>query len=175
MNESPMKLGDLIDNPESVEPSNFGVVPKGMYEAIVTDTEIKENSKGTGYYLKTSHKLLDEKYAGKTIDRYFNIRIASAKAQTIAQAELCTLFQACGFPHIQADEKKLIDRVHILAVNVEQSEGINPKNGEPWNPKNVIDGFYKKGDIKVEPTKKPAAVNGKAAPVDADEMPDFMK
>lgn len=84
-------------NPED-DYGTFGneVLPAGKYTAHIVESERKENSKGTGSYIKLVMEVLEGPHKGRKIFENLNLWHKNAVTVRIAMAEMKQLCNACG-------------------------------------------------------------------------------
>jgi len=169
---------DVIQNRESIEPlsNDYEPLPAGIYDAIVTSSEVVPTKAG-GLMLKVTHTILDEHYKGRLIFTNFNIKNDNEKAQQIGLGTLSSLSRAVGLLGIPNESYELHDKPHSIKLAVKAGSGINPKNGEPYKPSNEIRGYFPLGSTKPKakhedkPTVGPATKSSMSA--SADDVPEF--
>jgi hypothetical protein len=114
-------------NAGDVAPSSgSGAIPKGDYTVVVEQSEVKENSKGTGYYLALTYQVVDGEHKGWKLWQYINHINASEKAQQIGRAELSALCRACGVMNLQ-DSSQLHDIPIRVRVGHEKGQDDEPR------------------------------------------------
>lgn len=151
---------------ENEQENNFDVLPKGIYEACITASSVKNTKAGTGKYLAVEFTIFEEEFAGRKVFANFNIQNESEKAQKIGLGQLSALCKACGKTGIVDDSSELHDLPVLIKVDV----------GEYNNqPKNEVKGFAPKsgasGSYNME--TKEITLNDKAsvASFKDDEIP----
>lgn len=130
-------MGNLnkFDVEANEQESEFAPLPKGIYEALVTASEVKTTKSGTGKYLQVEFTIFEEEYAGRKVWANFNIQNDSEKAQKIGLGQLSALCKACGKTGIVDDSSELHDLGLMIKVDI----------GEYNNqPKNEVKGFAPK-------------------------------
>ena len=129
-------MGNINHNVEEHEQeSSFEVLPKGIYEALITASEVKNTKAGTGKYLQVEFTIFEEEYAGRKVFCNLNISNESEKAQKIGLGQLSALCKACGKTGIVDDSSELHDLPVMIKVDV----------GEYLDrPKNEVKGFAPK-------------------------------
>jgi hypothetical protein len=153
-------------------------MPKGNYEAWAISSELKPNSKGTGYLLNVVFEVVEGEFMGKKLFASFNLKHPSKRCEQIGRGQFKHCYTAAGFIGEPDDSSQIHEKRLILKVDVEaQTEldartgqrvaALNPKTGEPWPPKNVIKDFFAVGGA---PKAQFRAV--KAAPVVAAPVAD---
>lgn len=118
--------------------SRFDALPPGEYTVVVSESDMRENSKGTGVYLAlTMDVQAPDRYRGRKLWANLNVSHQSAKAQEIGQQQLAQLIKACGFEGITDSEQ-----IHHIPVNAivkvrkddntqNEVKGFKPAAGQP--------------------------------------------
>ena len=115
---------------------NFDPLPKGEYMVVISGSEIKDNSKGTGKYLLLVYDVVDGEYHGRKLFDRLNIINDSAQAQQIGKGQLSAICRAVNVHHLN-DTCELHDKPFIVKV------GINPAT-EKFEASNSIKGYKTK-------------------------------
>ncbi len=90
-------LGSLNFNAAEVEPSTgFEPLPEGTYLVMVQKCEEKPTKKGDGVQMVVELRVLDGKYAKRTLFSRINLQNPSTKCVEIGRAELSALCRATG-------------------------------------------------------------------------------
>ncbi len=72
-----------------VEPSSdFEPIPAGKYQAVITDSEMKQTKSGTGSYLQLSFQIIEGPYQNRLLWARLNLDNPNETARKIAQGEL---------------------------------------------------------------------------------------
>ena len=130
-------MGNLNFQTDSVAPSNldFEPLPNGRYRAMISASEVKATSDGTGMRLVLEMSILESGFEGRKVFGGLNIRNKSSKAQDIGLGMLSSLCQALGKVGIVDDSSELHDKPFILGVKVK------PASGE-YAAGNEVTGFW---------------------------------
>lgn len=84
-------------NAGDVDPNfSLDAVPAGKYVAVITDSEMKPTSKGTGHFLHLTFQVIEGEYAGRKIWTRLNLDNPSPTAVEIAKKELSAICRAVG-------------------------------------------------------------------------------
>lgn len=171
-------MGNLSFNSAEVEPNNmnFDPLPAGKYLAHISESEVKETSKG-GEMLKLTIVIDEPGYENRRVWTNLNIVNASEKAQQIALGMLSALCRAVGKVGIVSDSSQLHDKPFIVSLGVEAGTVEYPE------PKNRVNGFYPtKQFADPVPQKAGTRVKGRKNIKEAtetveaeEELPDFLK
>lgn len=147
---------------EQVEDNkDFGPIPSGDYEAVISASENKENSKKTGTFLKVEFTIVSGPYANRKLWVNLNLNNPNEQAVKIAMGELKAICYAVGVlkPAASSD---LHDIPMILKVGMK-------KRGDTGELENQIKGYKSKSGQAAPPSvpSAPQAQPPKPAPVAA--------
>ena len=116
-----------------VDPTvDFENVPAGRYNAEITDSDMRDNNKGTGEYLWLEFTILDGPYAGRKLWTQLNLVNPSTQAVEIAQRELSAICHATGKLRVQ-------DSIELHNIPLEVN--VKVKNNPEYGPQNIIRGY----------------------------------
>jgi hypothetical protein len=138
-------------NVSDYQPNTFELIEPGEYDAVVVESERKQNSKGDGALLKIKVQILNGKYQNRTLYDNLNLWNASQKACMIARETLSAIAAATGVANPSASEM-LHDKPMKIKVAVEK----RADNGEM---RNVIKGY--KPARQSAPVSQPEPAEGK--------------
>ena len=117
----------------NVDPSvDFEHIPAGRYNAEITDSDMLDNSRGTGEYLKLEFTILDGPCAGRKLWAQLNLNNPSTQAVEIAQRELSAICHAVGKLRVQ-------DSVQLHNIPLEIN--VKVKTSPEYGPQNIVRGF----------------------------------
>ncbi len=129
---------------ENVAPSVPIVpIPVGDYMVVITDSEDKPNSKGTGSYLQFVLEVIEGEYKGRKLWARLNLVNPNDQAVGIARAELSAICRAVGVMKPR-DSSEL----HNLPLIVKVGMDINKETKEQTNK---IKGYLSKDAAKATP------------------------
>ena len=111
---------------------DFEHVPASKYTAEITDSDMRDNSKGTGEYLWLEFTILDGPYAGRKLWNQLNLVNPSAQAVEIAQRELSAICHATG---------KLRVKDSMELHNIPLEINVKVKNNPEYGMQNIIRGY----------------------------------
>lgn len=131
----------------------FEPVPAGEYLAVITNSEQKSNSKGTGHYLELTFQIVEGEYEGRNLWTRLNLDNPSDMAVTIARAELSSICRAVGVMNPN-DSVELHDIPLVVKVKCVKRKD----NGEITNE---IKGYASKNNT---PPSHSQAASGKTPP-----------
>ena len=101
--------------------SDYDPLPKGEYEAIVTESQMKITKAGTGEYLALTMQITDGEHSGRKIWENLNLHNPNEVAENIARANLKAISQACGFAELD-DTDQLNDIPFILVLDIDRKD-----------------------------------------------------
>lgn len=107
-------------------------VPAGRYNVEITDSNMLDNSKGTGEYLKLEFTILDGDFAGRKLWTQLNLSNPSAQAVEIAQREFSAICHATG-------KLKVQDSVQLHNIPLEIN--VKVKTSPEYGPQNIVRGY----------------------------------
>lgn len=136
---------------EIPEAPSFGPLPKGEYEVIVSNTDIRKTKAGTGEYISVEFQVVDGKASGRRLWSNYNVSNANKQAEDIAKQQFAALCAACGVSDME-DTEELHDLPLIVLVDIDKKD----------DTRNRIVAYKSAGaTTKPAPTPpKPAATGG---------------
>jgi len=118
-------------------PSNFGPIPPGEYEVIITRSDTKSTKSGDGTYLELEMQIVSGELSGRRYWERLNLDNSNQQTVTIAQQQLARLCAALGLDEVN-DSQELHDKpvVAIFAVSKKDPTrnsiyGYKPVSGSP--------------------------------------------
>lgn len=96
-------------------------LPKGMYQVMVVESQIKANQAGTGEYISLKLQVIDGEHSGRWIWDNLNVRNASKTAEEIAQRQLQLACLACGITQLNATEQ-LHDVPMLAEIDIDRKD-----------------------------------------------------
>jgi hypothetical protein len=115
-------MATLDFDAQGVDPAKpFEVLPKGKYNVIVSDTEMKQTKSGDGWYLEVEYTVLDGEYEKRRVWSRHNISNPNAKAEQIARQELSAICHSVGMLKI-TDSVELHDRPLMIELGIEKNK-----------------------------------------------------
>ena len=128
-----------------------GPLPEGKYEAIITQSDIKETKAGTGQYIELVIQITDGEFSGRRLWERLNVSNPNKKAEEMAKTALGALCVATNVLDMD-DTEQLHDIPFLIQLEIDRKEP----------DRNRIVGY---GAAKaVAPAAKPAAAVGGARP-----------
>lgn len=114
---------------------DYKPIPEGDYSLRISGAEMKATRSG-GSMLTLSIEVLGPSYAGRKFFQNFNIRCASAQAESIGIQQLKMLWQASGGDGTPTDTDQFIGRTFRAKVGIEESKD------DRYGPQNRIRRYY---------------------------------
>lgn len=171
-------LGEEFDSSTYKDMQDVQPVPPGEYTAIITESDIKDNSDGRGKHIKMIYEIqAPESYKGRKVFDNINMTHDDMNSDPkkeemvrIGRERFATLTRA-----IFGDNRKVQDtsELHMRAVNLTVS--IKPAQGQ-WGPANNIKKFAPAGavaPIAAVPHGGPVAQQSTAPVVEASAAPPW--
>ena len=129
-----------------VDPSiDFEHVPAARYNAEITDSDMRDNSKGTGEYLHLEFTILDGPCAGRKLWTQLNLFNPSTQAVEIAQRELSAICHAVGKLRVQ-------DSIELHNIPLEIN--VKVKTSPEYGKQNIIRGYSTINTSGTRPSNK---------------------
>lgn len=119
-------------NTADVADSEFEVIAPGIYEAMISESEMKATSSGDGAYIELKVQIVKGEKEGRLLFERLNVQNKNDKAVEIAYRTLKSICLACGKTNI-TDTNELHNKRFNIEVVVEK--------GKPY----VKDGVQKDG------------------------------
>lgn len=101
-------------------------VPAGVYECVISDTEIRDTANG-GKMLKITYTILTGEAKGRKIWQNLNLRNKNEQAVRIAREHLAAVCDAAGVPEVRDTTKLHMRRVQVV-VKVDQNDEYGAQN-----------------------------------------------
>lgn len=133
----------------AIEPSSFEAIPTGVYEAVISDSQMKDNRAGNGTILVLTIDIVSGEYTGRKLWENLNINHPNPTAVEIARQTLASICRALNIPRI-SDSSELHNRPMLISVRaVKQQDG---------SIRNDIKGYRPSGNAstKSAPARSPA-------------------
>lgn len=141
-------------NAEEVAPqAEFDLLPAGKYVTQVIESDLSDNSKGTGKILKLTLEILDGEFTNRRLWARLNVQHENPETERIARAQLSALCHSIGITQLK-DTTELHGRPVLATVKVRKD-----KTGQ-YPDSNDVSGFSAVaggGPTRIAPTQKPAA------------------
>lgn len=137
---------------EPMAPRQYGPLPAGDYEMIITKSDVKPTKAGTGEYLELEMQVVSGEHSGRRHWERLNVSNPNKQAEDIAKAALASLCLAVNVTDIE-DTADLHDIPFIARVEIDRKEP----------DRNRIVG-YSSAEAAPAPAAKPAPAARPAAP-----------
>lgn len=137
---------------EPMAPRQYGPLPAGDYEMIITKSDVKPTKAGTGQYLELEMQVVGGEHSGRRHWERLNVSNPNKQAEDIAKAALASLCLAVNVTDIE-DTADLHDIPFIAHVEIDRKEP----------DRNRIVG-YSSAEAAPAPAAKPAPAARPAAP-----------
>lgn len=146
-------MPDFDFNPSDYQPDEFELIEPGEYDAVIIESEKKQNSKGNGALLKLKLQIMNGKFQNRTLYDNLNLWNQSQQATEIARKSLSAIVAATGVANPSKSEL-LHDKPLRIKVAVE-------KRNDNGKMRNVIKGY--KPLNKSAPVTRPATAESTVA------------
>lgn len=128
------KLPNQFNANEHEEIADFEPLPVGEYQGKIIESEMRENSSGTGSFLKLVFVVTDGKYSGRRLFSNLNLIHPNEKAVEIAQKEFAAICRACG--KITVDDSEELHGIEMLMkITIRAATSKYPASNEIKNYK----------------------------------------
>jgi len=128
---------------------SYDPIPAGWYSVVITDSEFKATSAGTGQYLKLRFDVIDGEHQGRVIFTNLNLDNPNPKAVEIAQKDLAQICHAVGVM-APDDSTELHDKPLQAKVTVRPAR-------DGYDAQNEVKGYRPMGAPVVSGGAAPAA------------------
>ena len=82
-------------NANEVEPSvGFEAIPAGKYQAVIVDSDMRQNKSGTGEYLQLEFEIIKGEYKNRKLWARLNLNNPNPDAVRMARADLSAICHA---------------------------------------------------------------------------------
>lgn len=124
----------LPPKPENLDEitSDFEPIPQGEYQALISNSEMKDTAAGTGQYLKLEWTIQDQEYAGRKVFQNLNLVNPNKQAQNIAWAQFKEI---CAAMDLDYNDVEDASELHGNVVTVKLD--IRPGQGK-YGPQNTV-------------------------------------
>lgn len=131
------KLGSAFDSGNYGDMDNFDPIPADEYVAKIVESDIIENKKRNGSYIKLKFEIIQGDYKGRFVWTNLNIVNPSSVAVEIAQKELATICRAIGKSVVQ-DTQELHGIPMLLKVKIRPAKGDYPASNDTAGYKPLV-------------------------------------
>ena len=112
------------------EPNRFEPLPRGDYECIVIDTNIKDTKAGTGKYIEVTLQVVDGPASGRRLWDRLNYDNPSRPAMEMAKESLDKLCIAVGLTGKMQHTEQLHDIPLIVSVDIDRKDETRNRIGD---------------------------------------------
>ncbi len=119
------KLPGAFNSEDHDDMGTFTLLPKGKYNAVIHETDYRENKKQNGHFLEIKFTINEGEFVGSELRSYLNLDNPSAVAVDLANKELATICRAVGKVAIE-DSEELHGHELTLDVDIDPGKGDNP-------------------------------------------------
>ncbi|MGN0880094.1 MAG: DUF669 domain-containing protein [Oligosphaeraceae bacterium] len=103
-------------NVSEVSPAQeFQPLPEGRYEAVISDSDVKQTRAGNGSYIQLEFEVVSGEHRGRRLWGRYNVENTNREAVEIGRAQFSAVCQASGVPSPR-DTAELHNRTLILSV-----------------------------------------------------------
>ena len=140
--------------------TDFSPLPQGEYVVIITNSEMKQNSKKNGEYLLVEMDVVEGEYSNRKLFVYLNLKNPNEVAQKIGYQDLAKICKAVGKEQIK-DSSELHGKRFVAHVVVEQgSDYVKDGVTREGKPQNAVKGYSAWTGTKAESASPVAAAGG---------------
>jgi hypothetical protein len=133
-------------NLDDVPERSYEPLPAGWYEAVITESEEKENKKKDGSYIQLKFQIFGPSHNGRVIFGRLNLNNPNDQAVGIARQDLKAIVMACGLARCTSTEQ-LHDIPLMIKLTVKPGDG----NYEPSNEIRGYKAVDKGGNVPPKP------------------------
>ena len=145
-------MAQINFNAAEIETTSRDAIPTGIYEAVVTDSEMRATKSGLGMGINLTFEILTEGPAkGRKVFSWINYEHPKVEAQRIGREELASLCKAVGVTELE-DTVQLHNLPLVITVGVDRNDPT----------KNVIKAYKAKSAQTAQPAQKSPQASGAA-------------
>lgn len=114
-------MADLsgFDASQHEEMRSYELLPEGKYLAMITESDMKDNSKGTGQLLVLVVTIIEGEHQGRKLWANLNLRHSNVDTVRLAQIELAAICKAVGVM-TPKDSNDLHDRPMLITLKIDK-------------------------------------------------------
>lgn len=139
--------------------NNFEALPPNIYEATITQAELKDTKAGTGQYIKIRYDIVGPTHQGRVVFGNFNIKNPNPKAEEIGRQQLGEMMTAIGIAKVNNTDQLIGARLKIKLV---------VRSSEEYGEQNDIKGWSSVSGASIpkisETSESTSAATSKASP-----------
>ena len=154
-------MSTLNFNANEVEPSvGFDAIPAGKYQAVITDSEMKDTKSGTGKYLQLEFEIIEGDYKNRKLWVRLNLENANSEAVRMARADLSAICRAVNViqPRDSVELHNLPLTITVRCRKNQDDEIVNEIRG--FAPKAALSGAVS----STPATTAPSTASGNSQP-----------
>lgn len=115
-------MAQLNFNAAEIDTTSRDAIPSGVYEAVVSDSEMRATKSGTGMGINLTFEVLSDGPAkGRKVFAWINYENANPKAQQIGREELASLCKAVGVTSL-SDTVQLHNLPLLITVGIDRND-----------------------------------------------------
>ncbi len=115
-------MAQINFNAAEVETTSRDAIPTGIYEAVVTDSEMRATKSGLGMGINLTFEILTEGPAkGRKVFSWINYEHPKVEAQRIGREELASLCKAVGVTELN-DTAQLHNLPLMITVGIDRND-----------------------------------------------------
>lgn len=155
-------MSTLNFNANEVEPSiGFDAIPAGKYQAVITDSEMKDTKSGTGKYLQLEFEIIEGDYKSRKLWARLNLENANSEAVRMARADLSAICRAVNViqPRDSVELHNLPLTITVRCRKNQDDEIVNEIRG--FAPKVALSGAMQTTPAPQSPNAAPPWARGK--------------
>lgn len=139
--------------------NSFEALPPNIYEATITQAELKDTKAGTGQYIKIRYDIVGPTHQGRVVFGNFNIKNPNPKAEEIGRQQLGEMMTAIGIAKVNNTDQLIGARLKIKLV---------VRSSEEYGEQNDIKGWSSVSGASIpkvsETSESTTAATSKASP-----------
>lgn len=115
-------MAQLNFNAAEIDTTPRDVIPSGVYEAVVTDSEMRATKSGAGMGINLAFEIISDGPAkGRKVFVWINYEHPNVEAQRIGREELASLCKAVGVANL-TDTNQLHNLPLLVTVGVDRND-----------------------------------------------------
>lgn len=115
-------MAQLNFNAAEIDTTSRDAIPAGVYEAVVTDSEMRATKSGTGIGINLAFEIISDGPAkGRKVFSWINYEHPKVEAQRIGREELASLCKAVGVTNL-TDTVQLHNLPLMVTVGIDRND-----------------------------------------------------
>ena len=139
-------MASLSFDATSVEITSRDPVPADVYEALITDSEIRATRTGNGKGINLTFEIVSGPHKGRKVFAWINFQHPKAEVQRIGQEELARICKAVGIGRLE-DTAQLHNLPMMITVGIDKDD----------KTRNVIKNYKAKETAPAQTAAAPAS------------------